>query len=120
MPPAAVSVRDLHKRYGDIDAVRGVTFDVAAGEIFGILGPNGAGKTTTIECLLGLRHPDAGSITIAGIDALRDARRVKQIVGAQLQSTALQEKITPREALTLFGGFYDNAITPDELITRFS
>jgi ABC-2 type transport system ATP-binding protein len=120
MPPAAVAVRDLVKCYGDTDALRGVSFDVAAGEIFGILGPNGAGKTTTIECILGLRHPDGGSITIAGIDAMREPRRVKQIVGAQLQSTALQEKITPREALALFASFYGNAIKPNELITRFS
>jgi ABC-2 type transport system ATP-binding protein len=124
MPPtggsSAVTVRDLVKRYGDTEAVRGVSFNVAAGEIFGILGPNGAGKTTTIECVLGLRHPDGGTVAIAGIDTLRDPRGVKQIVGAQLQSTALQDKITPREALALLGSFYDNPIKPDELITRFS
>jgi ABC-2 type transport system ATP-binding protein len=119
-PGVAVSVRDLVKRYAGVEAVRGVSFDVAAGEIFGLLGPNGAGKTTTIECVLGLRHADGGSVTVVGVDALREPVRVKRVVGAQLQSTALQDKITPREALALFGAFYDNAIKPDELITRFS
>jgi ABC-2 type transport system ATP-binding protein len=118
--PPAVSVRDLVKRYGEARAVDGVTFDVKPGEIFGLLGPNGAGKTSTIECILGLRHADAGTISIAGADAQADPKRVKQIVGAQLQTTALQEKITPREALAFFGSFYANPIKPDELLARFA
>ena len=118
--PASVVVRDLHKRYGAVQAVRGVDFDLSAGEIFGLLGPNGAGKTTTVECVIGLRDPDAGAIRICGIDAARDPRLVKQKIGAALQSTALQDKITPREALGLFGSMYRERATPAELLDRFS
>jgi ABC-2 type transport system ATP-binding protein len=115
----AVLVRDLVKRYDNVEAVRGVSFEIAEGEIFGFLGPNGAGKSTTLECILGLVHPDGGSISIAGIDALGEPDLVKGLIGAALQSTGLQEKITPREALDLFGSFYDNAIATNELISRF-
>ena len=117
--PASVSVRDLAKRYGAVEAVRGVSFDVAGGEIFGLLGPNGAGKTTTLECLLGLRRPDAGTITIGGIDALAQPRQAKLSVGAQLQSAALQDKITPRQALRLFAAFYRAPAPIDDLIGQF-
>ena len=108
MPSAErkVVVRDLRKRYGDVQAARGVSFEIADGEIFGLLGPNGSGKTTTLECIIGLREPDAGAIEVCGIDARRHPRDVKQKIGAALQTTALQDKITPREALTLFGSFY--------------
>jgi ABC-2 type transport system ATP-binding protein len=115
-----VVVRDLRKRYGRLEAVRGVNLDVEEGEIFGLLGPNGAGKTTTVECLIGLREPDEGSIQICGIDARRYPRDVKKKIGAALQSTALQDKITPREALGLFGAFYGNAAAPQTLLERFS
>ena len=115
-----VCVRELVKNYGEVQALRGVNLDVTAGEIFGLLGPNGAGKTTTIECILGLRQPESGSITVSGIDALAHRRQIKMIIGAQLQATALQDKITPREALKFFGAFYRNAIKPSELIERFS
>ncbi len=116
---AKVIVRDLRKSYGGLEAVRGVSFDIADGEIFGLIGPNGAGKTTTFECVIGLREPDAGSIEIGGIDALRHPQEAKGKIGAALQSTALQDKITPREALTLFGSFYGRRSPPDELIARF-
>jgi ABC-2 type transport system ATP-binding protein len=115
----ALVVTNLVKRYADVQAVRGVSFDVAHGEIFGLLGPNGAGKTTTLECIIGLRRPDSGSITIGGIDALREPKRARQIIGAQLQATALQDKITPREALRLFGSFYKNPVDPEKLIEQF-
>jgi ABC-2 type transport system ATP-binding protein len=118
--PAELIVTDLHKSYGPVAAVRGVTLEADAGEIFGLLGPNGAGKTTTIECILGLRLPDSGSIRISGIDALKHPEQIKLLIGAQLQATALQDKITPREALTFFGAFYRNAIKPDPLIERFA
>lgn len=118
--PHKVVVRNLRKRYGPLEAVRGVSFEVRDGEILGLLGPNGAGKTTTIECILGLREPDAGEIEICGIDARRRAREVKQLIGAALQTTALQDRITPTEALTLFGSFYRNRAEPAELLERFS
>ena len=114
-----VVVQDLKKQYGTVTAVDGVSFDIAAGEIFGLIGPNGAGKTTTVECLIGLRHPDAGAIEICGIDARRRPQDVKQKIGAALQTTALQDKITPREALTLFGGFYQTRTEPKSLLERF-
>jgi ABC-2 type transport system ATP-binding protein len=116
---AKVIVRDLKKRYDGVGAARGVSFEIMDGEIFGLIGPNGAGKTTTLECVIGLREPDAGSIEICGIDARRHPREVKQKIGAALQTTALQDQITPREALTLFGSFYAQRLTASELLDRF-
>jgi ABC-2 type transport system ATP-binding protein len=110
----------LQKSYGAVHAVRGVSFDARPGEIFGLLGPNGAGKTTTLECIIGLRTPDAGSVNLCGIDALRYPRQVKQRIGVALQATALVDQITPREALRLFGSFYRDPVRPDDLIERFS
>lgn len=115
-----VVVRGLRKCYDRVEAVKGVDFEVEAGEIFGILGANGAGKTTTVECILGLREPDEGTIQVCGMDARRNPREVKQRVGAALQTTALQDKLTPREALTLFASFYRNATDPDALLARFA
>ncbi|HWE02964.1 MAG TPA: ABC transporter ATP-binding protein [Tepidisphaeraceae bacterium] len=113
-------VRDLVKRYGDVEAVRGVSFEVADGEVFGLLGPNGAGKTSTVECIIGLRRPDSGAIQLCGFDALTNPDQVKERIGVALQSTALQDKITPREALTLFGSFYGRHVDVQTLISRFS
>jgi ABC-2 type transport system ATP-binding protein len=115
-----VIVRELKKRYGAIEAVRDVSFAVEEGEILGLLGPNGAGKTTTLECVLGLREPDSGSIEVCGIDARRHPREVKQKIGAALQTTALQDRITPTEALALFGSFYRERADPQSLLERFS
>ena len=115
-----VAVQDLRKRYGAVEAVSGVSFNVTEGEILGLLGPNGAGKTTTVECVIGLREPDAGSIEISGVDARRRPRHVKQKIGAALQTTSLQDKITPREALELFGSFYEKRETPAKLLERFA
>jgi ABC-2 type transport system ATP-binding protein len=117
---AQVIVRDLKKHYGDVQAVRGVSFEVQEGEIFGLLGPNGAGKTTTVECLVGLRDPDEGYIGLFGIDARKQPGEVKQKIGAALQTTALQDKITPREALRVFGSFYRDRADPDQLLERFA
>jgi ABC-2 type transport system ATP-binding protein len=117
--PAKVVVRDLEKRYGATQAVRGVSLDIHDGEIFGMLGPNGAGKTTTIECIIGLREPDSGAIEVCGIDARRRPRDVKQKIGAALQTTSLQDAITAREALTLFGSFYRDRSAPGHLLERF-
>ncbi len=117
---AIVAVRNLRKRYGALEALRGVSFEVAEGSIFGLLGPNGAGKTTTVECLLGLREADEGSVEVCGLDSRRHSAAVKQRLGAALQTTALQDKITPREALALFGSFYAVRHTPAELLSRFA
>ncbi len=117
---ALVEVGNLFKKYGPVEAVRGVSFEIASGEIFGLLGPNGAGKTSTLECVIGLRSPDGGTIRLCGIDALAQPREVKERIGVVLQSTTLQDKITPREALRLFGAFYKKKVDPVALLTRFA
>ncbi len=101
---AVIEVNHLQKRYGDLVAVRDVSFAVEAGEIFGILGPNGAGKTTTVECLSGLRTPDGGNVTVLGL-APR-TQELRRRVGVQLQESQLPEKMTVREALELYSAFY--------------
>lgn len=118
-PPPPVVVRGLSKAYAGKPAVRGVDLEVAAGEIFGLLGPNGAGKTTTVECLVGLRAPDAGEIHLCGIDARRHPDAIRQRLGVALQSTALPDRMTPREALRLFGRFYARQRPEEELLARF-
>jgi ABC-2 type transport system ATP-binding protein len=115
-----VIVRDLHKRYDEVQAAQGVSFEIQDGEIFGLLGPNGSGKTTTLECVIGLRQPDEGYIEVSGIDARARPQAVKERVGAVLQTIALQDKITPREALTLFASFYKQAAAPADLLQRFA
>jgi ABC-type Na+ transport system ATPase subunit NatA len=119
MPPKVI-VHNLKKRYDAVEAARGVSFEIEDGEIFGLIGPNGAGKTTTVECVIGLREPDEGTIEVCGIDARRRPREVKEKIGASLQTTALQEKITPREALALFGTFYRRKAEPAALLERFA
>ena len=115
-----VIVANLKKRYDGVEAARGVSFEIRDGEIFGLIGPNGAGKTTTVECVIGLREPDEGTIEVCGIDARRRPREVKEKIGAALQTTALQDKITPREALALFGTFYGQRAEPAALLERFA
>jgi ABC-2 type transport system ATP-binding protein len=118
-PPASIRVRDLTKRYGAVAAIQGISFEVSPGEIFGLLGLNGAGKTTIIECLLGLRAPDEGTLTLADIDMRQSPHEARRRVGAQLQFAALQARITPREALGLFASFYTGAAKPDALLDQF-
>jgi ABC-2 type transport system ATP-binding protein len=101
-----IEVRNLRKRYGDYVAVQDVSFTVEHGEIFGIVGPNGAGKTTTVECIEGLRTPDDGTVSVLGLDPHRDGIELRQRVGAQLQESALPEKMTVWEALDLYSSFY--------------
>jgi ABC-2 type transport system ATP-binding protein len=101
-----VSVRGLRKRYGRIEAVAGVSFDVQKGEVFALLGPNGAGKTTTVEILEGLRQADEGSATVAGVDVTKDPSGVKERIGVQLQSSAFPENFLAREIVDLFALFY--------------
>ena len=114
-----VEATGLRKHYGKVEALRGVSFEIHKGEVFGLLGPNGAGKTTTIEILEGLREPDGGTVRVCGLEPARDSRQLKQRIGAQLQSTMLQDKIKVEEALHLFASFYDRAISADDLLDRF-
>ncbi|MFC8571284.1 ABC transporter ATP-binding protein [Streptomyces sp. NPDC057245] len=101
-----IEVTDLRKTYGDRPVVDGVSFAVEEGEIFGVLGPNGAGKTTTVECVEGLRVPDAGRVRVTGLDPVADHERVARVLGAQLQQSELQARLTVREALELYAAFY--------------
>jgi ABC-2 type transport system ATP-binding protein len=117
--PASVIVHELSKRYGSVEALRGATFEVRAGEIFGLLGPNGSGKTTALECILGLRSPDSGSVEIGGVDVLARPRMARLNVGAQIQAATLQDRVTPRRALGLFASFYDDHAPVDGLLDRF-
>jgi len=102
MENAAIEVTDLHKSYEGQPVLSGVSFAVAAGEIFGIAGRNGAGKTTTVEILQGLRSRDSGDVRVLGFDPGRDRRRLRPMVGSQLQTSALPERLRVGEALSLF------------------
>jgi ABC-2 type transport system ATP-binding protein len=109
-------VRGLVKRYGDIQAVDGIDFDVRAGEVFGLLGPNGAGKTTTVEILEGLRVPDGGEAIVLGLDVAKGTDSLKPRIGVSLQTAALYPKLTVAEVIDLFRSFYPNPRPTDELI----
>ncbi|PYT13238.1 MAG: ABC transporter ATP-binding protein [Acidobacteria bacterium] len=115
---AAIQARGLRKSYGDFEAVRGIDFEVAPGEVFALLGPNGAGKTTTVEILEGLRPRTAGDVKVLGYDPGTDVRAIKDRIGVCLQSTNLPDKITVREALALFAAFYSRNIDRDRLMQR--
>jgi ABC-2 type transport system ATP-binding protein len=101
-----VEIRNLSKAYGTFKAVDDVSLEVTQGEIFGILGPNGAGKTTTVECVLGLKAPDAGQIHIMGLEPGQDAEELHLVVGAQLQESAMPAKLRVGEILDLYQSFY--------------
>ncbi|WP_327587125.1 ABC transporter ATP-binding protein [Nonomuraea sp. NBC_00507] len=113
-----IEVRNLRKQYPNHLAVDDVSFEVAEGEIFGVLGPNGAGKTTTVECVAGLRAPDGGTVRVAGLDPQRDRDELRRVLGMQLQSAALPEKIKVWEALDLYASFYPDPANWTELMER--
>jgi ABC-2 type transport system ATP-binding protein len=114
-----VSAENLHKSYGDVLALRGISFEIKKGEVFGLLGPNGAGKTTTIEILLGLRQPDQGKVQVCGLDPARESNELKQRIGAQLQATVLPDKMSVEEALWLFASFYKKSVSIESLLEDF-
>jgi ABC-2 type transport system ATP-binding protein len=99
-----VTVRGLRKRYGDRTVVDGLDLDVAAGEIVGLIGANGAGKTTTVECVQGLRRPDGGLLRVLGLDPVTEPDRLRTMIGSQLQSSALPDRLRVGEAVRLFSG----------------
>jgi ABC-2 type transport system ATP-binding protein len=111
-----IVVEGLRKQFPKVLAVAGVDLDVAAGEVFGLLGPNGAGKTTTLEMIEGLTPPDGGTISVCGLDWGKDAPEIRARIGVQLQATSLYNKITPREALDLFGSYYPKRRSTEELL----
>jgi ABC-2 type transport system ATP-binding protein len=113
----AVVVSDLRKSYGDVEALRGVSFEIAAGEIFGLLGPNGAGKTTTVEILEGYRKRDGGSVTVLAEDPARAPRRWREGIGVVLQSAgAMYQSLSVAESLALFAGYYERPRDVDEVV----
>lgn len=107
MSDVAIKVNNFTKTYGNFIAVDGISFEVNKGEVFGILGPNGAGKTSTLECLEGLRTPDGGTIDIMGVDPSKDDKKLKNLIGVQLQSSGLPSTITVKEAMQLFSAYHD-------------
>jgi len=111
-----IEVDNLSKRYRDQVAVHDISFSVERGEIFGIVGPNGAGKTTTVECVEGLRTPDGGSIRVLGLDPMRDGAELRPRIGAQLQESALPDRMKVWEALDLYGSFYPRPADQRRLI----
>ena len=119
MNNSILQVEHLVKRYGDVEAVRGVSFNVEEGEVFGLLGPNGAGKTSTIEIMEGLRTPDSGRVSVCGLDPQKNPQELKHQIGAALQSTSLPDKLRVIEALRLFASFYRRHRNPEELLKRF-
>lgn len=114
-----IEVRNLRKAYRDHVAVHDVSLAVEEGEIFGVVGPNGAGKTTTVECIGGLRSPDGGTVSVLGLDPLRDRNAVRAVMGMQLQSSELPERLRVTEAVELFASFYPDPADRDELIVRW-
>jgi ABC-2 type transport system ATP-binding protein len=113
-----IQVEGLQKSYGTFPAVKGISFDVRAGEVFGLLGPNGAGKTTTVEILEGLRTRSGGRVSVLGCDPEVQTLQLKDRVGVCLQATNLQEKITVSEAMELFAAFYTRTVDGNQLLKR--
>ncbi len=112
----AIEVRDLHKAYGPVEAVRGISFGVDRGEVYGLLGPNGAGKTTTVEILEGYRERTGGTVSVLGFDPEERPRALRERVGIVLQQTGIYRHIAVREALVHFAAMYPRPRDPDELI----
>jgi len=113
-----IEVENLQKSYGPTRAVDGLSFTVEQGEVFGMVGPNGAGKTTTIECVEGLRRPDAGKIRVLGVDPRADREAMSSRIGIQLQQANLPPRLRVGEALDLFAAFYPRPAAPAELLER--
>ena len=113
---SAIAVRDLRKAYGGVEAVRGISFAVEEGEVFGLLGPNGAGKTTTVEILEGYRSRDGGGVTVLGHDPQRPGREFRERIGVVLQQSDLWPNLTVREVHLAFAGYYSSPRDVDEVI----
>ena len=112
----AIEVRDLRKSYGEVEAVRAVSFEVARGEVFCLLGPNGAGKTTTVEILEGYRERTAGEARVLGMDPAHSQRELRERVGIVLQQSGVQNDLTVAELIEMYGRYYSRRRPIDELI----
>jgi ABC-2 type transport system ATP-binding protein len=113
---AIISVKNLVKKYGEFEAVKGITFDVYDGEIFGLLGPNGAGKSTTLEIIETLREKTSGTVTVDGIDLDKKPDEIKKIIGVQLQTSGYYPNLNLTELIELFGGLYNQPVKPLKLL----
>jgi ABC-2 type transport system ATP-binding protein len=113
---SAIRVEELRKRYGDEEALRGISFEIEEGEVFGLLGPNGAGKTTTVEILEGYRPRDGGEVEVLGFDPQRSERSFRERIGVVLQSSELWSTLTPVETLRMFAGYYPRPRTVEEVL----
>jgi len=118
MQPPVIEVSGLSKAYGDTRAIDAATFEVRQGEIFGLIGPNGAGKTTTMECIEGLRAPDAGRLSVLGLNPLKDGKALQNRIGVQLQEAQLQKRITVKEAIGLWSSLYDTPLDGHQLLVQ--
>jgi ABC-2 type transport system ATP-binding protein len=116
VPTAAISVRELRKSYGEYEVLRGISFEILEGEVFGLLGPNGAGKTTTIEILEGYRIRDGGEVEVLGFDPQRAGPPFRERIGVVLQQSQLWPTLTVAETHRMFAGYYDRARDVDEVI----
>lgn len=114
----AIEIRNLRKTYGELEAVRGISFDVEVGEVFGFLGPNGAGKTTTLEIIEGLRQPTSGETIILGENTQTNLSKIKEKIGVQLQSAEFFDFLTLQEIIELFGSFYSRSLGPKDVLDR--
>jgi ABC-2 type transport system ATP-binding protein len=115
-----VNVENLVKNYGEVKAVDGLSFQVMAGETFGMLGPNGAGKTTTVEIIEGLRNADSGEVSVLGMDVAKVPARIKQRIGVQLQAPSLLPLVNVIELLELFASFYDRSLPVNDVLKLMS
>ena len=113
-----IEVRDLVKNYGNFSAVKGISFDVMEGEIFGLLGPNGAGKSTTLEIIETLRGKTSGKILVDGIDLDKSPNEIKKIIGVQLQTSGYYPGLNLKELVDLFAGLYNRTVEPMELLDK--
>jgi ABC-2 type transport system ATP-binding protein len=111
-----ISVKNLVKKYGDFEAVKGISFDVYEGEIFGLLGPNGAGKSTTLEIIETLRDKTSGEVLVDKIDLDKGPDEIKKIIGVQLQTSGYYPGLNLTELIALFGGLYNQAVNPLQLL----
>jgi len=118
MSKVIIQVKDLHKKYGDFEAVKGISFDVYEGEIFGLLGPNGAGKSTTLEIIETLREKTSGEVLVDGLNLDTDPNEIKKIIGVQLQTSGYYPALNLTELIQLFAGLYNEHVNPLELLDK--
>jgi ABC-2 type transport system ATP-binding protein len=111
-----IEITDLHKSYGSVRAIDGISLTVDRGEVFGVLGPNGAGKTTTVATAAGLRRPDSGTVRVLGLDPAKDPDAVRQRVGVQLQQAVLPNRMKVKEAMAIFAAAYRDHADPEALL----